>query len=290
MNNNRVLSGSVSIAWEEYKKWILNPRMILVVILGIIMNDSIIKPLLERVDKMGEPINLIEPFIAMGNSGTFILFLSIVYLVLMADFPRVDGNTSFIMIRTGRTAWFLGQILFAMMSAVTYLVLLFLETMVLCSSKAYLYNGWSLVATDYDLRYKDAVGSKVSELLPANLYNQMSPYKTAVLTGILTILYFLLLDMMMLLFYSMKCKKMGFVLSVSLIALGSAFCATKTAAMWLFPMAHSIVWVHFDKFYRDEIVKIGWSILYFIILIGILFMVVYRGMKYLNFTSVEETD
>ena len=76
----------------EYIKWLFNPRIIIVAVMMIFIKTLAIEPLLERAIRMNEPINILEPFIAVGNSGMLIMILPAVYLTLMSDFPIIGGT------------------------------------------------------------------------------------------------------------------------------------------------------------------------------------------------------
>ena len=80
-----------AVARTEWLKWVCNPRMIIIPVLTVFIYSYAITPLLERSEKMGEPLNLLEPLIAVGNSGMLTLIIPLVFLTLMSDFPKTDG-------------------------------------------------------------------------------------------------------------------------------------------------------------------------------------------------------
>ena len=65
---NRNFKCVLSVARSEYIKWITNPRVIIVGVLLVFMRTLAIEPLLERAAKMEIPLNILEPFVAIGNS------------------------------------------------------------------------------------------------------------------------------------------------------------------------------------------------------------------------------
>ena len=89
------------VAKNEYVKWIYNPRMIIFVVLYMFLYDYIIEEMLNAAGKMNSMLMIYEPFIAMTNSELLIMVIPAVFIVLISDFPRTDGNTMFYIMRTG---------------------------------------------------------------------------------------------------------------------------------------------------------------------------------------------
>ena len=291
MQVNKIsLSKIWKIASIEYAKWICNSRMVLLIIMYIFIRVCVITPLLGRSVRMGQPLNLLEPFIAVGNSGFIVLILPIVYLTLMSDYPKTDGNSMMVLVRTGKINWLIGQLVFSFLTILSYLLILFLATILSVFPFAFLDNGWSLVATDYDYYFPEEAGSVTSALLPANLYNQMAPYQAVLGTFLFLTLYFFLLVSILLLFRLYKQKLVGFFISGSLIALGAACCSLKTPLMWILPMAHSVIWLHFDGRFRKQSVSIGGSVLYYVVSCTIVIILAVRQMKWYSLDNYEEVD
>ena len=177
-----------AVARTEWLKWVCNPRMIIIPVLTVFIYSYAITPLLERSEKMGEPLNLLEPLIAVGNSGMLTLIIPLVFLTLMSDFPKTDGSSLFFLSRTGRYNWLLGQILFGLMSALTFLAAIYVICTAFLMNRAFLADGWSMVVKRYDLLFPAEAGGFASELVPPNLYNQMTPFSAVIQTYILLFL------------------------------------------------------------------------------------------------------
>lgn len=174
-----------AVARTEWLKWVCNPRMIIIPVLTVFIYSYAITPLLERSEKMGEPLNLLEPLIAVGNSGMLTLIIPLVFLTLMSDFPKTDGSSLFFLSRTGRYNWLLGQILFGVMSALTFLAAIYVICTAFLMNRAFLADGWSMVVKRYDLLFPEEAVGFASELVPPNLYNQMTPFSAAIQTFVL---------------------------------------------------------------------------------------------------------
>ena len=106
---NKNIKCILAVARSEYVKWISNPRIIIIGVLLIFMHTLAVEPLLERADKIGLPLDILEPFAAIGNSGMLVMLMPCVFLLLISDYPKMTGNTLFFVQRTGRWNWFVGQ-------------------------------------------------------------------------------------------------------------------------------------------------------------------------------------
>nr|MCR5481078.1 hypothetical protein [Ruminococcus sp.] len=110
-----------SCAKTEYIKWVCDARMVILGVLLIFIYNFAIQPLLQNAEKMNEPLNMLEPFIAVANSGAVLMIIPLVFMTLIADFPKIDNNTVFYIMRIGRKNWLTGQIIKLVMMAASYL-------------------------------------------------------------------------------------------------------------------------------------------------------------------------
>ena len=277
-----------SCARTEYIKWICDARMIILGVLLIFIYNFAIEPLLKNAEEMGEPLNILEPFIAIANSGMILLIIPLVFLTLIADFPKIDTNTVFYIIRVGRVNWLLGQIIKLVMMALSYLAFIFAGAMIPMIGQGFWYNGWSNVATQYIVRFPDKAGNFGVSLLPENLYNQLSVFEAAVKSYLLVFAYLMIIGLLLLFFSLIKKKTAGFVICGAIISLGTAFCTIKTVLMWSMPMANSIIWLHFTKYFRQPVVTITFSVLYLVIFNLALVVLCVIAIKKFNYDNVAE--
>ena len=126
MMKNFSLKQSFFCARAEFIKWICDARMIILGVLLIFIYSFAIEPLKSNAELMGEPLNILEPFIAIANSGAILLIIPLVFLTLIADFPKIDTNTVFYIMRVGRLNWLFGQLLKLIFMALSYLAVIFL--------------------------------------------------------------------------------------------------------------------------------------------------------------------
>lgn len=276
MNQKLSLKQIFSVFKREYTEWITNPRMLVCLVVLVMIREIVILPLKNYAFTLAQPINALEPVIAVANSGIMLLLIPLVYLVIMADFPRVSGNTYFYLLRVGQRNWIMGQVLFQVLSLLTYLLFVILSTMVQTFSYAFLINGWSLVVTSADMT------TSVSDLVPLNLYYQMPPYR-AFAESYLLLFLFLLLCSSVMLFASLYGRKvLAFWIVMLSIAAGIVLCSVKTKWMWLFPVSHSILWIHFQDYYRQYVFPPILSLIVLLVLIVIVYAAVAHAAKRIN--------
>lgn len=277
-----------SVAKTEFVKWICDARMIILSVLLIFIYSFAIEPLLANAELMNEPLNILEPFIAVANSGAILLIIPLVFLTLIADYPKIDTNTVFYIIRVGRFNWLIGQILKLIFMVASYLAVIFIGAVVPIISKGFWYNGWSNVATKFAQQFPEKSGNFGVQLLPENLYNQMSVFSAAVQSYLLVFAYLLIIGLILLGFSLIKHKTMGFVLCGAIISLGTAFCSIKTSLMWTMPMANSIIWLHYTKYFRQPVVSMTFSVCYLLIFIALLLIFSFVAIKKFNYDNVSE--
>lgn len=279
-----------SVARTEWIKWVCSSRMILIPVLAVFTYTFAIEPLMERSRIMEQPLNLVEPLVAVGNSGMLTLILPLVFLTLMSDFPKLDGSAIFMLSRTGRTNWMLGQLMFGIMSVFSFLGSVYVICTAFIMNKTFVANGWSMVVKQFDALYPDMAGGFASELIPGNLHNQMTPFAALGHTLALMSLYLLTLLLILLLFQQKKKKAAGFLTAAGVIGFGVVLTALKGDAMWITPMANAIVWLHYDEILREANLPTYISYVYFAVLTVALFTANVAASRNLNFNAIEEME
>lgn len=277
-------------ARTEYTKWILNPRIIIVAVMIVFVYNLSVNPLVEMAGEMKKPLNIFEPFIAITNSNLLIMIIPGVFLTLISDFPKTDGSTLFFLQRTDRINWVLGQALFVVFAIFTFISVIFIASVIPVIHIADLKNCWSETVLHYKENFPKKSMSFGANLITENLTYQISPYGAALQSTLLVMLYLLLLSLVMLVFNTMGIKIMGLVTSAGLIAIGGALCAVNTTIKWIFPMSHTIIWLHNTKYFRQPVMDMWKSYAYFGIIIAVLLMLSCIFIDSTDFDSVSDID
>lgn len=275
-------------AKTEYIKWVCDARMVILGVLLIFIYNFAILPLLQNAEKMNEPLNMLEPFIAVANSGAVLMIIPLVFMTLIADFPKIDNNTVFYIMRIGRKNWLTGQIIKLVMMAASYLAVIFVGSVVPMITRGFWYNGWSNVVTNFKNVFPEQSMNFGVQLVPENLYNQLTVFEAAVKSYLLVFAYLMIIGLILLSLSLIKHKTLGFVSCGAVIALGTAFCSIKTSLMWTMPMANSIIWLHFTKYFRVPEVSITFSVVYLVTFVAALIIFCYIMIGRFNYDNVSE--
>lgn len=259
---------AISCAWVEFVKWVVDARMIIVLCLGVFIYSFAVEPIKANAELMGEPMNALEPFIATMNSGMILLIIPLGFLTLISDYPKIDSSTMFYIFRIGKKSWLCGQVLRLFFMTASYILAIFVSAVVGVISCGFAGEQWSYVATRFATKFPEQSGNFGVLLLPENLYNQMTLPTAFVQSTLFVLLYLFLLGMILLAFSVAKRKTAGIVVCALVITLGAALCSINTKLMWLLPMSHSIVWLHYTEFLREPIFPIHYSAIYFASLIA----------------------
>lgn len=275
----------LSHAKSEFIMWITNPRIIIVGILLVFMKSLAIDPLLERTVKYGEKLNIFEPFISVGNSALLVMLIPCAFLILISDFPTVTGNTLFFIQRTGKLNWFLGQFLFIIYAAITYLLFILTTSIILSNGSIDL--KWSNTITKYNASFPNEANNYVSRLIPSNLYNQLSLTSALLYTFFFILAYLIIMSLILSFFKLINFHSVGLFSVFSIIGIGTALCFIETKGMWLFPTANTIIWKHFDKILSATSFPIYYSIIYFIVMIIFLISCNIVALSRMQFTNID---
>lgn len=275
-------------AKTEYIKWVCDARMVILGVLLIFIYNFAIQPLLQNAEKMNEPLNMLEPFIAVANSGAVLMIIPLVFMTLIADFPKIDNNTVFYIMRIGRKNWLTGQIIKLVMMAASYLAVIFVGSVVPMITRGFWYNGWSNVVTNFKNVFPEQSMNFGVQLVPENLYNQLTVFEAAIKSYLLVFAYLMIIGLILLSLSLIKHKTLGFVSCGAVIALGTAFCSIKTSLMWTMPMANSIIWLHFTKYFRVPEVSITFSVVYLVTFVAALIIFCYIMIGRFNYDNVSE--
>lgn len=245
----------MGVAKTEYVGWITNPRIVILGVLLIFIKNLAIDPLAARAEKFGDTMIIFEPYIAVGNSGALTLFMPLVFLVLLSDYPKLGGNSMFYISRTGKRDWMCGQILFLTMAIVTFMGAVFAASMLF--SGGHFGTEWSEAVRKYAARFPNEAGKFDSHLLPSNLYNQIPMIKAIWQTSVLLAAY--------------------------LLVLGTATTSLYSPIKWAFPTANTIIWLHYTEILSEPIYPMWTSFLYFGVLLAALIAGNLIALKKLKF-------
>lgn len=128
------------------KSLLKNPRTYLCAIMGFLLCFLLTDKTIEISRQFVTDVQIFEPFDWCFADSDSILFATLVLLLLLTDLPRMDAPAAYMMFRTSRTSWLLGQVLTVLAVSVGYTLFLLMSSMVLCAGTTYFGNYWSETA------------------------------------------------------------------------------------------------------------------------------------------------
>ena len=155
-------------------------------------------------------------------------------------------------------------------------------------SKGVFSGSWSDSITKFDAAFPEDAGGVASELLPANLYNQMEITTAFGWITLLLAMYLFLLAMILCIMKMLYLRSAGLFAVIAVIALGVSACALKVQSMWYFPMANTIVWLHYKELLREPITPVSDSFIYFFAVITAVVLLNFTVLQRLQFINIEQ--
>ena len=120
---------SIRICIQNMRKWIGNSRIIVSLIVILLFTYLYTKGLWKISDYTGEKLSpYIFPFL------TTYRYMKILYLfpviMIFSDAPFIDSNQQFVMVRSGRLSWGIGQMLYIVVGSFCYTMFMLLSSII----------------------------------------------------------------------------------------------------------------------------------------------------------------
>ena len=279
-----------AVCKKEYVRWLFHPKWFMIFLLVIPIRECVLLPLIQTANQRGELINILEPCIGMTNSGLVVFLLPLGYLVLMMEFPGIDTNMSWYIYRTGRKNWILGEMLFQFLSAASYLMFFSIICILHVWNISFWGNGWSLVVTGAGGIYTTDERFAIETIIPLNLFYQMPPYKAFILSYLLLFLSLLVWSGLMSVaaLYAKRVYAIAGIVISLVVGMGLGDSGLK----WLFLLEHSILSMHFQRYFRDYVFSPYHSLAIFLTLLLVLGVWLYirAGRVSMDILWEENTD
>lgn len=261
-----MLRSSFLFAWEQYKGWLLSPRILLAVYLVVFLNQSITAEMLSLCRETGYTVNIAEPLALIFSKSVYTVAVPIVFIALMTDFPKTEGSI-FYVYRMSRRGWVFGELLFAVMSSLTYVFTLIMGTVLYCLGSCEFTNEWSDYTTKLYLEYPEIYARNTSLAVESSVYTQGKPVEVIVHSAVLIFFYVLILSLIIMLFKLLELRETGVVIGTAITLFGLASDSGASDIMWVFPITHTVFGWHYDAFFRKQFFTLTGSYIYLISLI-----------------------
>lgn len=138
------LQKSFSISINNMRKWTSNPRIYILAALLFLMLWNFISP----ISAFARSVNCrvapwLLPYLSNWYISQMLMMLGIVFL--FCDAPFMDEGQPYLLVRSGRIPWGLGQVIYIMLGTAVYLLFITIISILILSPNLFLSNGWGKV-------------------------------------------------------------------------------------------------------------------------------------------------
>lgn len=186
-----------------------NPRFYMSLLLGFLLCWLLTDKTMAISRTYLTNVQLLEPFVWCYADDDSILFSALVMMLMFSAFPRLDTPASYLIFRTTRLNWLLGQIVTVFILTLGYSLMILGSSMVMCiGCNVFVANNWSETATM--LSFSPA-SFEVALTVMRKTVKLTTPYGCAVQIFLLMFQYVLLMSMIQLTFTVLKSRKAGII-------------------------------------------------------------------------------
>ncbi len=285
--------------WNFYG-WNRNLRVwmtfLLTVVLCLMLSDEV----LSYSRQYETALQLLEPFIWTYGDASSVMLSSLLLILLFADIPFITQVTPYELIRTKRSIWLAGQMVYVILTTLIYNIFLFMVQAIFAAPYAFMGNVWSKTAAM--LGY----GGATKDIIPVSVKTMENtlPLECALQVFLLMLCYLLFIAAVMLcghlLFGSyagiigaFAVNLFGFLLNPGIFQsifhlTGNLEYRANVICGWLSPLNHATFPMH--NFGYDYLPQIWQSISSFIVGIIVLFVISMKQMQRYNFSYMQTED
>lgn len=186
----RKLKQILTISNKNFRLWRGKPSVFLTFALGFIIAFLLSNKVVDFAALHHTYLQGLEAFIWTFGDSVSIMLISLCLLLLFSDLPSLDNDVPFYLVRTSRTVWILGQIVYVVEATFVFVVFVMLSTCILSAENAYAGNFWSDTAAI--LGYSD-IGEEIAVPAFVKVLEFSFPYQVSAKILLLTISYSLFL-------------------------------------------------------------------------------------------------
>ena len=252
----------VKLPLLECMRILRSSKCLILLICGVFINMNVIDPIRELSHQMGERVSFLEPFAALSNSGFVLLFIPLLYLVMMSDFPDNTSFRYFYCSRMSKKRWVANQLSCIYLSALIFLTTVILFSVILSADFISFRVDFSDAVRYYAVTFPERSFSYVALLFPLNMLNQMTLLEV-VSYSLFSLYMYLIFLVQITLFFSIILKKIiGIVLDFIIVFTGMVLSSVDTGFQWFFPLSHTVSWWHYREVVAKPVFPLEYSIIY----------------------------
>ncbi len=276
-----------------------NPRFYMSLLLGFLLCWLLTDKTMAISRTYLTNVEIFEPFIWCYADADSILYASLVMMFLFSTFPRMDTPASYLIFRTGRVRWLLGQMLTTFVLTLGYSLMILFASMAMCiGCNVFTANTWSETATMLSF---SPTSFEVALTVMRKTVKLTTPYGCVIQIFFLLNAYILFVSMLQLTFSVLKSRKTGVCVALAIHFIGFVLTPDRfmtwlnlpsqfryyanLLSAWLSPLQHATYTMH--NFGYDLLPRLWMSYALFfggtLALIGLSFHAMWRFS--FNFTG-----
>lgn len=293
----RDIRQTFQLARQNFSEWKRNPRIITTFLLAFVLCLLLSDEVLTYSRRYETTMQILEPFIWTYGDTSSVMLSSLLLVLLFADMPFVNQITPYRLIRTKRSVWLTGQIVYVIITTILYNLFLVAVQIAFAANSAFPGNVWSKTAAL--LGY----GGASKGIVPVSVKTMESvlPYECAFQVFLLMLCYSLFVVVIMLclnllignaagVIGAFTVNLYGFLLNPALFQkwfhlTENQLYQANVLCGWLSPLNHATFSMH--NFGYDYLPKIGMSIGMFLAAILLLLFVSGVKMRMYNFSFIQ---
>lgn len=257
-------------AWSEYRRFIFSKSFVILIFSIIFIMEEIVAKIKSLSLQTGVPAGKTEAFLLIMSHPEYAMLLPLVFIVILSNFPDSCSSRIYIMIRSDRVSWLLGELLYACLSGLTCMLVLLLTSILWMGKAGQFMNQWSDFMTVFFQMFPEEYTYNSAFFIQASTVAQGTPLRV-LLQGLCLMLGNMICIALLLALFKMLGKKwVGLITAIMITIIGAAGCYYFGNLKWIFPMAHAIYGLHFVEFYAKPECYLWWSYLYYFIISMIL--------------------
>ena len=277
----------VTVCRYSFFAWLSSTKVMIFLLYFIASYRLFIKPYIEFSEQINSPLGTIEPFLIMTSMPYAASLFPLLIVILLGDIPIIDASNKFVIYRTGKRTWFLGQMLFIVLVSAVLQIILLIFSILTINFNSFLANGWSL-----PIRQALSENSNILSAfaLDGTITNQVRPYQLVGISFTMYLLHTLTIGLIQYCFALVGKRVLGILVNITMIGAGFCLWYVNTPYKWILPLSHALYTGHYDKFYNKTYCDIKLSYLYFFVMIAVLFIIAFKITKNSSFHNIEVVD
>lgn len=177
------------------KESLVSPFILCAYLLALLAAVKGALPFIRYAD--GTSMNVLEPFIILCSDCGQVCWVLLGYLVLMCNAPFINARSMQTLVRTTRTRWSDGMLIYVLLQSLLYYLFLLMVTVILAAPSGFAGNVWSRLL--YSLsQYGSGVEKEVGLYVPdVSLLETWTVQQAAIHSFLLLYLYSLVLALLL---------------------------------------------------------------------------------------------